>query len=188
MDSTKSKNPAEQENGEPGLNTLKKHYLDLAHRFCTPPDNPQSETEWLWELHSLLHGTVKLMAHLNEHTASGPKNIGNRHCIQFMIQESFSAPDRHQLVRTITSWIGLSVKLATLRNRTGTPARIRRAVERCPKIAVRLLRQSRNRVTSRDRSSYLTRAAGGQLERFRQRRYARQFHLPFIKPAVANDI
>ena len=118
MDSTKSKNPAEQENGEPGLNTLKKHYLDLAHRFCTPPDNPQSETEWLWELHSLLHGTVKLMAHLNEHTASGPKNIGNRHCIQFMIQESFSAPDRHQLVRTITSWIGLSVKLATLRNRT----------------------------------------------------------------------
>ena len=35
-----------------------------------------------------------------------------------MIQESFSAPDRHQLVRTITFWIGLSVKLATLRNRT----------------------------------------------------------------------
>ncbi|MFR5871036.1 MAG: hypothetical protein ACLUEV_04770 [Alistipes sp.] len=113
MDSTKSKNPAEQENGEPGLNTLKKHYLDLAHRFCTPPDNPQSETEWLWELHSLLHGTVKLMAHLNEHTASGPKTSGTV-ASSSLIQESFSAPDRQQLVRTITSWIGLSVKLATL--------------------------------------------------------------------------
>lgn len=118
MNSLKSKNPVGQENGTPDLNTLKKYYLDLAHRFCTPPDNPESETEWLWELHSLLHCAVKLLVHLNEYTASGLKNIGNHRCIQFMIQESLSIPERHQLVRTFTSWAGHSVKLASLRSQT----------------------------------------------------------------------
>ena len=50
MDSTKSKIRLNRKTGN-RPKYPEKHYLDLAHRFCTPPDNPQSETEWLWELH-----------------------------------------------------------------------------------------------------------------------------------------
>ena len=30
---------------------LKKFYLELAHRLCSPPENPESENAWLWKLH-----------------------------------------------------------------------------------------------------------------------------------------
>ena len=29
---------------------LKKFYLELAHRLCSPPENPESENAWLWKL------------------------------------------------------------------------------------------------------------------------------------------
>ena len=82
---------------------LKKFYLELAHRLCSPPENPESENAWLWKLHTTSQRMSRLFTTLNEHAAFDQVTTIHRACGYFRMMQArqYIVPMQEELIRRI---------------------------------------------------------------------------------------
>ena len=83
---------------------LKKFYLELAHRLCSPPENPESENAWLWKLHTTSQRMSRLFTTLNEHAAFDQVTTIHRACGYFLMKKRRAAeraPSGHRGARLV---------------------------------------------------------------------------------------
>ena len=77
---------------------LKKFYLELAHRLCSPPENPDSENAWLWKLHATSQRLSRLFTTLNEHAAFDQVTAIHRACGYFLMKNDVPQKERRQVI------------------------------------------------------------------------------------------
>lgn len=88
---------------------LKKFYLELAHRLCSPPENPESENAWLWKLHTTSQRMSRLFTTLNEHAAFDQVTTIHRACGYFLMKNDVPQKERRQVIEVLASWSALFV-------------------------------------------------------------------------------
>lgn len=82
---------------------LKKFYLELAHRLCSPPENPESENAWLWKLHTTSQRMSRLFTTLNEHAAFDQVTTIHRACGYFLMKNDVPQKERRQVIEVVGS-------------------------------------------------------------------------------------
>ena len=94
---------------------LKKFYLELAHRLCSPPENPESENAWLWKLHTTSQRMSRLFTTLNEHAAFDQVTTIHRACGYFLMKNDVPQKERRQVIEVLASWSALFVGMMQAR-------------------------------------------------------------------------
>ena len=90
-------------------------YLELARRTCPAPENPESETAWLWKLYTDSRKMLRLLTLLDTYTASDNLTPVQHACSYYLIRNNESLQERLRTIDTLTAWSSLSMNLSELR-------------------------------------------------------------------------
>lgn len=156
---------------------LKKFYLELAHRLCSPPENPESENAWLWKLHTTSQRMSRLFTTLNEHAAFDQVTTIHRACGYFLMKNDVPQKERRQVIEVLASWSALFVGMMQARQYIvpmpgGTdpphPRNPEAGLARRRKRLCRRVCRGRGRSRSRSRPRFRSRQETDRQERLRQ--------------------
>ena len=144
---------------------LKKFYLELAHRLCSPPENPESENAWLWKLHTTSQRMSRLFTTLNEHAAFDQVTTIHRACGYFLMKNDVPQKERRQVIEVLASWSALFVGMMQARQYiVPMQEELIRRIRATHDLSLRHARQVRRAYERRGESAPLDIAMRGGLE------------------------